>query len=86
MEIVTTIECDPEVELVARALYAHNHCPGRPLSEAPWPPKTRPQLGHYLNQAASVVKAQREAQQQRVTLVDISRCEGLKAALMSRPK
>lgn len=61
MQIITTIECDPDVELVARTLYAYNSYPGQKPREIPWPPKLRQQVSHYLKLAEAVVKAQREA-------------------------
>jgi hypothetical protein len=60
MQIVTTIECDPEVELVARTLYAYNSYPGQRPREIPWPPKLRQQISHYVRLAEAVVRAQRE--------------------------
>jgi hypothetical protein len=61
MQIITTIECDPEVELVARTLYAYNSYPGRRPREIPWPPKLKQQISHYVRLAEAVVKAQRDA-------------------------
>ena len=81
MRIVTVIECDPEVELVARALYAYNSYPGQKPRDTPWPPKLRQQTSHYIKLAEAVVRAQKEERASRVTMVDISRCDGLQAAL-----
>lgn len=61
LEIEIEIDCDADEELVARVLHASNWCPGRPYSEAPWPPTTKMALSKYIRQAKLVVAAQREA-------------------------
>lgn len=68
---------DPDVELVARAIFGYNHCPGTPVAQALWPPKTKQQLMHYLNLGEAVIKAQREA----TCAIDMSRCPTLIAAV-----
>lgn len=62
VQIVTTIECDPAVELVARTLYAYNSYPGRAPRDIPWPPKLRQQLSHYLKLGEAVIRAQKAAE------------------------
>jgi hypothetical protein len=59
IQITTTIDVDPEAELVAKTLYAYNSYPGRTAHEIPWPPKARQTLMHYLKLGQAVIEAQR---------------------------
>lgn len=63
MQIMVKLEGGPEVEVVARAIYAYNQFPGREASEVPWPPSRRQTLIRAWNMARVIVAAQHAADQ-----------------------
>lgn len=54
-----------EVELIAKAIYAHrNYSPPRPLNQIEWPPMRRQTLVQTWNLAKAIHKAQQDAKRE----------------------